>query len=55
MNTKDDEITRAILRLPKEIYERIRVLAKNNHRSINAQIVIVLKEWVENQEVKNSD
>ena len=30
------------LRVPKDLYEKIRRIAKENHRSINAQIVHIL-------------
>lgn len=32
------------LRLPEELYEEVREAAEADHRSINAEIVVLLKE-----------
>lgn len=47
-----DEIERVDLRLPKTIKERVAQLAQQENRSINAQIVILLKESLNRTRIK---
>lgn len=44
------EITTTTLRLPSELLEIIRVLAQDQGRSLNAQIVWLLREMLKNLE-----
>lgn len=43
------------LRVPDELYEAIKRLAEKELRSINAQIVTLLKEAVERREKERKD
>jgi plasmid stability protein len=37
-------VTLTIKNVPPEIYERIKVQAKNNHRSINGEVISILEK-----------
>lgn len=41
-----DEETKATLRLPTSLYEQIKRLAKQNHRSINKQMIYIMVDWM---------
>ncbi|MGW8145099.1 MAG: ribbon-helix-helix domain-containing protein [Anaerolineales bacterium] len=40
-------MTNTLLRLPDEIYEKLKKIAKREERSVNAQIVYIIKKYVE--------
>ncbi len=40
------EIVRFALRLPREVYEALQVLAAQNRRSINGEIVYILERYI---------
>ena len=40
-------MTNTLLRLPDEIYDLIKKIAKLEERSVNAQIVYILKKYAE--------
>lgn len=40
------------IRVPEDIWEKIKEIAENEERSINAQIIYILKKFVEEQEKK---
>ncbi len=50
-----DELTRFELRLPKTMKERIAQLAAQDDRSINAQIVQLLKEALNRTRIKREN
>lgn len=52
--SNDNEV-RITLRLPKELHARLRQLAAAYHRSLNAQIVMILTEWVARQDHKKEE
>ena len=35
-----------LLRLPRELYDQLKEIARGSERSLNGQIVHILKEWV---------
>ncbi len=37
-------VTLTIKNVPPEIYERIKIQAKNNHRSINGEVISILEK-----------
>lgn len=39
-------VTITIKNVPPEIYERIKIQAKNNHRSINGEILSILEQAI---------
>lgn len=40
------------LRIPEEIYKELRKIALNEERSINGQIVYIIKQYIEKTEKK---
>jgi plasmid stability protein len=40
-------VTLTIKNVPPEIYERIKIQAKNNHRSINGEVISILEHAVQ--------
>ncbi len=46
-----DQETKATLRLPPSLYEQIKRLAKENHRSINKQMIYMLTCFLSDEEV----
>ena len=43
------------IRLPREIFERIKKMAIKNHRSINQQVNVYTEEGLNNQEAKKEE
>ena len=43
------------IRLPREIFERIKKMAAKNHRSINQQVNVYTEEGLNNQEAKKEE
>ena len=43
-------MTNTILRLPDELYEKLKEIAKREHRSINSQMVHIISEYIEDYE-----
>lgn len=41
-----DEILKFTLRIPKEILDKVRVLAEMNGRSLNKEIEMILKDYI---------
>jgi hypothetical protein len=41
-------MVRFTLRLPEELYEALKRLAEREHRSLHAQIVHILMEYIDN-------
>ena len=39
-------VTLTLKNIPPEIYERIKIQAKNNHRSINGEILSILEQAI---------
>lgn len=39
-------VTLTIKNVPPEIYERIKIQAKNNHRSINGEVISILEQAI---------
>ena len=39
-------VTLTIKNVPLEIYERIKIQAKNNHRSINGEVISILEQAI---------
>ena len=48
----DEPITPITLRAPNEILDRLRVIADADDRSLNSQIVRILREWLAQQQPK---
>lgn len=42
------------VRIPEEIWEKIKQIAYDNERSMNAQIIYILKTFIEEQEKKGN-
>jgi len=42
-----DDVERRTLRIPKKLYERLCTLAETDGRSINAQVVWLLKQYLD--------
>lgn len=38
------------IRVPEDIWEKIKEIAQNEERSMNAQIIYILKKFIEEQE-----
>lgn len=38
------------LRLPRELFDRLKALAEEQRRSVNSQITVVLEEWLDGRE-----
>lgn len=45
-------MVRFVLRLPKELHMRIKEIAREAERSMNGQILFILKKWVEEHDEK---
>jgi plasmid stability protein len=45
--------TSMMVRLPKDMLEKFRVRATKERRSLNAQFLCVLEDWLEEEEEKN--
>lgn len=43
------------LRLPPDVYDRLAAVAKEEHRSVNAQILIILIQWLTAREYRNAN
>lgn len=43
------QLPKFTLRIPKELLDKMRILAQNNGRSVNKEIEMVLKEYTEKQ------
>lgn len=41
---KDDELVRITLRLPKEVWEKLKKESKENNRSLNSEILNKIKK-----------
>lgn len=41
------------VRIPEEIWEEIKKIAQEENRSINSQIIFILKKFIEEQKKKN--
>ena len=39
-------ITRTVLRIPDDLYEKVKDIAENEKRSINNQILVIIEEWI---------
>lgn len=50
----DEPTTALTLRLPTELLERFRKLADEQDRSLNAQVVRALREWIERYQPSES-
>jgi hypothetical protein len=45
-------MVRFVLRLPKELHTRIKEIAQGAERSMNSQILFILKKWVKEHDEK---
>lgn len=45
-----DNIKRFTFRIPASLYDKVEQLAKNNYRSINAEVVKAVEEYVKKHE-----
>jgi hypothetical protein len=43
---KNDDEIKFSLRIPKDDYEAIREVAEGERRSINSQVVLIIKQWI---------
>ena len=43
-------MTNTVLRIPDELYEKVKKIAEREHRSINSQIVHIISEYIEEYE-----
>jgi len=47
LNPPDEPITRFALRVPTALYERFKALAEHEQRSVNAQLLVLMRRAVE--------
>ena len=40
------------LRLPDDLYAKLKELSKRERRSVNSQIIVIISQWVRSREVK---
>ncbi len=46
MNTQTDKkVKKYLLRLDKELMDKVRQAAENNRRSINSQLCMIVEDW----------
>jgi hypothetical protein len=43
------QLPKFTLRIPKELLDKMRIIAQNNGRSVNKEIEMVLKEYVKKE------
>lgn len=43
------------IRIPEDLWERLRVISKKEKRSMNSQIVYIIQEFIEQTEVQNKE
>ena len=43
------QVPKFTLRIPKELLDKMRIIAQNNGRSVNKEIEMVLKEYVKKE------
>lgn len=48
-----DKLIPYLLRIPEDVKLKINKIADNRERSLNSQIIIILKEYIENYEQKH--
>ena len=43
------------IRIPEELWNKIKEISENEERSINAQIIYILKKYIEEYEKENGE
>lgn len=42
------------IRVPEDIWEKLKIIANNEERSVNSQIVYIIKKYIEDKEKKTN-
>lgn len=45
-----DNIKRFTFRLPAELFNKIEIIAKSNHRSVNAEVIVAIENYLQSVE-----
>lgn len=43
-----NDIKRFTFRIPTELFDKVEAVAKNNHRSVNAEVIVAIESYLEN-------
>lgn len=42
-----ENIKRFTFRLPVELFDKVEAIAKSNHRSVNAEVIVAIEEYLQ--------
>lgn len=45
-----DNVKRFTFRLPTELFDKVEVVAKENHRSVNAEVIVAIEQYLQSIE-----
>lgn len=45
-----DNVKRFTFRLPTELFDKVEAVAKENHRSVNAEVIVAIEQYLQSIE-----